>query len=349
MPRVQSNEAIYEGLQRRIEEAKEDKNEEIPDNKSKAKQKQESHKPDEVHKHRCESVTNNYNPIKNKPKSKRSKSRKKSTTKNPKSVLPHQKASADQNCHDLDPTPVQNLIKSSETDASDVQEQNLVKTVESERSNISPEHFKAKKSLYDSVLRKRLSCGCQLEVLNREIINNRLYPRMLLSRETTKKYAALKKEYLNLCYQESSLRSQIAMLQTEIYMIHNKDLHKRQAVIKTITLDSKSAHVPQIDSSSNAHSPETDSDNKNALLFPRLKPPKPLSIAQQRPFCHNNDRTMPAKKFVHNKDSPQPKRNATPRDKRASTSFPSIEKNMSPKGICSLYSLTTSLRSPRKR
>ena len=136
---------------------------------------------------------------------------------------------------------------------------------------LTKQDFDERRALYDSILKKRLRCGCKLESLNNEMLN-RNYSRSVLNGETTKKYVALKSEYLSLCHKESQLKHQIALLNAEIYMMQNKGYHKTPAAVKTITLDSKTPLYPESESCLSDRFPLPPVD---APFFPPLKPRRP--------------------------------------------------------------------------
>ena len=132
--------------------------------------------------------------------------------------------------------------------------------------------FDERRALYDSVLKKRLRCGCKLESLNKEIVSKG-NSRSILNGETTKMYNELKSEYLKLCHEESQLKHHIALLNAEIYMMQNKGYHKKPATVKTITLDSKIPLHPESNVCFKDCYPLPPVD---APFFPPLKAPRPL-------------------------------------------------------------------------
>ncbi|XP_052269540.1 uncharacterized protein LOC127870970 [Dreissena polymorpha] len=234
--------------------------------------------------------------------------------------------------------------KSKETqhDICNKQVQDLIDISESKNDwkpgSISMVTFEEKKSMYDSVLKKRLNCGSRLETLSKEI--GKKNPRTTLSRETTMKYAELKTEYLKFCYQEAALRHQIAILQAEIYMMQNKGFHKRPATIKTITLDSKSTNLPVRQEMTSEVSRDTEFDH--VPLLPRLKPPKPLLLLPSP----NSDKTP---------EKTKPKRESRRIGSLSSSEadvmllLPSLTGTPALRGICSVYNLTTELEPPLKK
>lgn len=328
-PSARSNKAIFEGLRQRLEEAKKAELEQKEADKkqeSKLKQKRRKKRQKAVS-HSCDATNKNGATVTTR------KHCSKSVTNTSEENSKHQKPSSRQ-------TSSTQSVASSSSHVSSASEQTVTSSDDSQNTNaqvrsVTPEQMEAKKYLYDNVLKKRLHCGNQLETLNKEIINKKVNPRLVLSRETTRKYAELKTEYLKLCYQESSLRHQIVMLQAEIYMMQNKNFHKRPAAIKTITLNSETAKVPQ--HLSMAQEKEKDNSrltqsSEDVLLFPRLKAPRPLITAMPKNGSE--------KKNEVKDDKSANKCLATNLDE--TEQLPSLEV-LRPRGVCSLYSLTTSL------
>ncbi|KAL4234509.1 Coactosin-like protein [Mactra antiquata] len=334
IPSARSNEAIYEGLKHRLEEARKTAQENVDTDVA----KKVSTKPKRRKKrqrstsHLCDSQKKEE--LKVTPK--KTKTISSANVKDEKRLISNSRASKMSSKGTIS-------AKSSFNGASS-DSVNLLKE-SSENSNaqvrsVTPEQVEAKKNLYDSVLRKRLHCGSQLETLNKEIVNKKVNPRLVLSRETTRKYAELKTEYLKLCYQESSLRHQIAILQAEIYMMQNKNFHKQPAALKTITLNSDTAKIPRSLSAVVEREVSDDSTHgDDVLLFPRLKAPRPLIVPLNK---------QAGEKKNEAKDEKQAKRNNAMNDGikvmngEMINKFPSIE-GIPTQSVCSLYSLTTSL------
>lgn len=331
VPSARSNEAIYEGLRKRLEDAKKEKDEKHTDTKpSKTKQKRKTRS---IKKNQCKDkmkkgqISVEIKQVKNRSNSFSNGSV--SPAGVAESPMVGQNANSSDLVHDLRRTPVHNLINTSENT----------------HSHPTAEHFESKKSLYDSVLKKRLNCGNQLERFNRDIVCKNMNPRTVLGRDTTRKYMELKMDYLNLCCQESSLRHQIAMLQAEIFMMQHKGFHKRPVTVKTITLDSNSAHVPP--KAEKSYTENNRSNKEKVLLFPRLKPSRPRKIPQQRSFeqfCES----MMKKSGIQRETSCRSQRTDSS-DKCSSTGLTCIDKDMPLKGVCSAYSLTTPMTSPPRR
>ena len=217
--------------------------------------------------------------------------------------------------------------------------------------------FDERRALYDSVLRKRLRCGCKLESLNKELVS-RGNSRSVLTGETTKKYIALKSEYLNLCHKESQLKHQIAILNAEIYMMQNKGYHKTPATVKTITLDSKTPLHPESDSCLSDYFPLPPLD---APFFPPLKPRRPLlatrssqeklserhdprSEQTKQRLCHDREYKLSSLSEI---STDRESRISAIDSQRSVESFPELgEDRVGHASVCSIYSLDAAINPP---
>lgn len=216
-----------------------------------------------------------------------------------------------------------------------------------EEFQVKPE-IEAKKTIYDSVNKKRLACGNHLCAINNEIICNRYYPRSILSRETAQKYNELKTDYLKLCFQESSIRQQIAILEAELDMMQNKAFYKRPADVKTVTLCSN-----PIKPSHRSDAPKNK--DKNAALFPGIKAPKHVAVPQNNTFRENYRESFDGKTKNHRWQKAEHKSSQVGMGKirsgKSETWFPNITENVGLRScsVCSLYSMTSPLKVPVKR
>ena len=219
----------------------------------------------------------------------------------------------------------------------------------SSQSNEDPpskhDQIESSRALYDCILKKRLSCGNQLETLNKEILYKKHNPRAIMNRETTRKYAELKNDYLNLCYQECNLRHQIAILHAEIYMMQNRGFHKIPASIKTINLDPNSAIKPDRNSCE-LDSQSKSNDSPNILLFPCLKAPKPLQVYSQKQLdVKSKENSLTGTKKNDNNLVQQ----TSPSSEQSNTPLPYIMDGFHAHRACSIYSLSPRVAPPPKR
>ncbi|XP_052778444.1 uncharacterized protein LOC128215874 [Mya arenaria] len=248
IPNARSNEAIFQGLQKRLKAAKRDENAANDKHAKKSKGSKKKHK--HVKRHKCRKSADarsrrqqfepKLSPLVKKVHSEPAASKKNTSNKIKITSVLQQKVDQSFNRNDHSKEQVSSLLVTREMDNGD--SGFTINSTSDTASRLLPtEAYDAKKAQYDSVLRKRLNCGSQLDTLNHEIVNKRLNPRTTLNRETTRKYAELKTEYLRFCYQESALRQQIAIIQAEIYMMQNKRFHKKAISVKTMTLDPTTA------------------------------------------------------------------------------------------------------------
>ena len=194
---------------------------------------------------------------------------------------------------------------------------------------LKQQNVEERKALYDGLMKKRFTCGCQLESLNKELMGKG-NPRSVLNSDVAKKYSKLKSEYLKLCYQESNLRHQIALLHSEIYMMQTKAYHKVPAAVKTITLESKTK--PMVAKSSVSYVEHNPRPTGDAPYFPPLKPPRPLF----------QSRSVPDRCFTERVDKPEPKL-------FPDQSLPELpDRKLSQTSVCSFYSLSPMVTPPPK-
>ena len=198
-----------------------------------------------------------------------------------------------------------------------------------------------RKALYDNLMKKRFTCGCQLESMSKELMGKG-NPRSVLNSDTAKKYNELKSDYLKLCYQESNLRHQIALLHAEIYMMQNKSYHKVPAAVKTITLDSKTTPLhSKSDVCYVEHYPQPPDDGP---FFPPLKPPRPLlSIRTERE--RGNVKRAEKKK---QKACSEAKAVELTQDVLEDDVEEFLPEQLSQTSVCSLYSLSPMMTPPLK-
>ena len=297
MPKTRSNEAIYKGLQERIKEAERDAalTEEPPAKikEAKASPKLEKEHPKPPKRHTCRSEQREIIPALYS-----------NTVSSPLKRRAQSKKTLD---------PINKDVKEAKSFAISKQQE-----------------FDERKTVYDNLIKKRLNCGSQLESLNVEVVGNG-NPRSVLNSETKKRYNELKAEYLNLCYKESRLRHQIAMLHAEVYMMQNKGYHKTPAAVKTITLDPKT--TPMEPNSGIYLKDQWPTPPDDAPFYPPLKPPRPLlqTRAGQEKIAERFD---PKKQII------------CPEKEEREPLLQMPHENPSAASICSVYSITPGMTPP---